>query len=93
MRGRLGCRQESGAQPSGLGPEGQCGDEAPLVGDAAGRDVGQWVHTSTTAGTSATGLRPRRLPFGHDLAGVHVLRALDDTLTLRAQLLAGPRWW
>ncbi|MFD0245932.1 NAD(P)/FAD-dependent oxidoreductase [Streptomyces decoyicus] len=39
----------------------------------------------------ATGLRPRRLPFGHDLAGVHVLRTLDETLTLRAQLSAGPR--
>ncbi|MGW3007331.1 NAD(P)/FAD-dependent oxidoreductase [Streptomyces sp. NPDC001219] len=39
----------------------------------------------------ATGLRPRRLPFGHELAGVHVLRTLDDTLTLRAQLSAGPR--
>ncbi|MGY5131763.1 NAD(P)/FAD-dependent oxidoreductase, partial [Streptomyces nigrescens] len=39
----------------------------------------------------ATGLRPRRLPFGHDLAGVHVLRTLDETLTLRAQLQAGPR--
>lgn len=38
-----------------------------------------------------TGLRPRRLPFGHDLAGVHVLRTLDETLTLRAQLLTGPR--
>ncbi|GES31402.1 FAD/NAD(P)-binding oxidoreductase [Streptomyces angustmyceticus] len=39
----------------------------------------------------ATGLRPRHLPFGHDLAGVHVLRTLDDTLTLRAELLGGPR--
>lgn len=39
----------------------------------------------------ATGLRPRRLPFGHDLAGVHVLRTLDDALTLRARLPAGPR--
>ncbi|MFI9721118.1 NAD(P)/FAD-dependent oxidoreductase [Streptomyces sp. NPDC052396] len=39
----------------------------------------------------ATGLRPRRLPFGHDLAGVHMLRTLDDALTLRTQLLAGPR--
>lgn len=39
----------------------------------------------------ATGLRPRRLPFGRELAGVHVLRTLDDTLTLRAQLLARPR--
>jgi NADPH-dependent 2,4-dienoyl-CoA reductase/sulfur reductase-like enzyme len=39
----------------------------------------------------ATGLRPRRLPFGHQLAGVHVLRTLDDALALRAELLAGPR--
>ncbi|MFE9610866.1 NAD(P)/FAD-dependent oxidoreductase [Streptomyces sp. NPDC006012] len=35
----------------------------------------------------ATGVTPRRLPFGHDLAGVHVLRTLDDTLALRADLL------
>ncbi len=39
----------------------------------------------------ATGLRPRHLPFGRDLAGVHVLRTLDEALTLRVQLLAGPR--
>jgi len=39
----------------------------------------------------ATGLRPRRLPFGHDLAGVHVLRTVDDALSLRSQLLARPR--
>ncbi|MGE7438054.1 NAD(P)/FAD-dependent oxidoreductase [Kitasatospora sp. NPDC001175] len=39
----------------------------------------------------ATGLRPRRLPFGHDLAGVHVLRTLGDALALRDQLLPGNR--
>ncbi|MEU6584997.1 FAD-dependent oxidoreductase [Nocardia sp. NPDC046763] len=39
----------------------------------------------------ATGLRPRRLPFGHDLAGMHALRTLDDALALRAELAAGPR--
>ncbi|MFJ9619454.1 NAD(P)/FAD-dependent oxidoreductase [Streptomyces noursei] len=39
----------------------------------------------------ATGLRPRHLPFGRDLAGVHVLRTLDEALSLRAQLLSGPR--
>ncbi|WP_338073495.1 FAD/NAD(P)-binding oxidoreductase [Kineococcus siccus] len=33
----------------------------------------------------ATGLDARRLPFGHDLAGVHVLRTLDDALGLRAE--------
>ncbi|GAA0616146.1 FAD-dependent oxidoreductase [Kutzneria viridogrisea] len=39
----------------------------------------------------ATGVRPRRLPFGHDLLGVHVLRSLDDALALRTELAAGPR--
>ncbi|MFE3572507.1 NAD(P)/FAD-dependent oxidoreductase [Bacillus subtilis] len=39
----------------------------------------------------ATGVVPRRLPFGHDLAGVHVLRTLDDALALRAQLQPGKR--
>ncbi|MGW1006241.1 NAD(P)/FAD-dependent oxidoreductase [Streptomyces sp. NPDC002520] len=38
----------------------------------------------------ATGVAPRRLPDS-DLAGVHVLRTLDDALALRAALLAGPR--
>ena len=37
----------------------------------------------------ATGVRPRTLP-GVGLAGVHLLRTLDDALTLRAQLLARP---
>lgn len=36
----------------------------------------------------ATGVRPRRLPFGHDLAGVHVLRTVDDAVALRADLRA-----
>ncbi|WP_394618771.1 NAD(P)/FAD-dependent oxidoreductase [Lentzea sp. JNUCC 0626] len=35
----------------------------------------------------ATGTRPRELPFGHDLAGVHVLRTVDDALALRGDLL------
>ncbi|MBV9844031.1 MAG: FAD-dependent oxidoreductase [Kutzneria sp.] len=39
----------------------------------------------------ATGVRPRTPPWGHDMAGVHVLRGLDDTAALRAALLAGPR--
>jgi 3-phenylpropionate/trans-cinnamate dioxygenase ferredoxin reductase component len=34
----------------------------------------------------ATGATARRLPFGHDLAGVHLLRTLDDTLLLREGL-------
>jgi NADPH-dependent 2,4-dienoyl-CoA reductase/sulfur reductase-like enzyme len=38
----------------------------------------------------ATGVRPRRLPTGHQLGGVHVLRTLDDALSLRAQLQKRP---
>ncbi|WP_308409409.1 NAD(P)/FAD-dependent oxidoreductase [Streptomyces pinistramenti] len=38
----------------------------------------------------ATGVAPRRLPDS-DLAGVHVLRTLDDALHLRAALPTGPR--
>lgn len=37
----------------------------------------------------ATGAAPRRLPGGA-LAGVHVLRSLEDMLALRADLQAGP---
>jgi NADPH-dependent 2,4-dienoyl-CoA reductase/sulfur reductase-like enzyme len=39
----------------------------------------------------ATGARPRRLPGTDGLAGVHVVRTLDDALGLRAELDAGPR--
>ncbi|MGW6441603.1 NAD(P)/FAD-dependent oxidoreductase [Lentzea sp. NPDC055074] len=35
----------------------------------------------------ATGTTARELPSGHDLAGVHVLRTLDDALALRGALL------
>jgi 3-phenylpropionate/trans-cinnamate dioxygenase ferredoxin reductase subunit len=38
----------------------------------------------------ATGVAPRPLP-GADLAGVHVLRTLDDALTLRTQLVRRPK--
>jgi 3-phenylpropionate/trans-cinnamate dioxygenase ferredoxin reductase component len=37
----------------------------------------------------ATGVNPRSLP-GADLAGIHLLRRLDDALSLRARLLDGP---
>lgn len=39
----------------------------------------------------ATGAQARRLPVGHELAGVHVLRTLDDCLALRAELRPGAR--
>ena len=38
----------------------------------------------------ATGVTPRRLP-GSDLAGIHILRTMQDALALRAGLLAGPK--
>ncbi|MEV4169191.1 FAD-dependent oxidoreductase [Nonomuraea sp. NPDC049709] len=39
----------------------------------------------------ATGLEPRTLPGQDGLAGVHVLRGLDDALTLRTHLTAAER--
>jgi NADPH-dependent 2,4-dienoyl-CoA reductase/sulfur reductase-like enzyme len=40
----------------------------------------------------ATGMRPRTLPVaGSQLAGVHTLRSLDDSLALRARLTPGTR--
>jgi 3-phenylpropionate/trans-cinnamate dioxygenase ferredoxin reductase subunit len=39
----------------------------------------------------ATGVRPRRLPAGHELAGVHVLRDQLDVAALRTAFAATPR--
>jgi 3-phenylpropionate/trans-cinnamate dioxygenase ferredoxin reductase component len=39
----------------------------------------------------ATGVRPRRLPAGHELAGVHVLRDHADVAALRAAFADAPR--
>ncbi len=39
----------------------------------------------------ATGAAPRRLPGQPDVAGVHMLRTLDDALALRAELVSGRR--
>jgi NADPH-dependent 2,4-dienoyl-CoA reductase/sulfur reductase-like enzyme len=39
----------------------------------------------------ATGVRPRRLPAGHDLAGVHVLRGHPDVAALRAAFATAGR--
>lgn len=39
----------------------------------------------------ATGLTPRRIPGLPDLAGVHVLRSIDESRALRAELGAGKR--
>ncbi|MCT2584627.1 NAD(P)/FAD-dependent oxidoreductase [Actinophytocola gossypii] len=58
---------------------------ARAVATASGRVV------AADAVVLATGLRPRTLPGQETLAGVHVLRTLDDSLALRADLLARPR--
>lgn len=39
----------------------------------------------------ATGAAPRRLPNQPDLAGIHVLRSLDDSVALSADLEGSPR--
>jgi len=39
----------------------------------------------------ATGATPRTLPGAESLAGIHVLRTLEDTLALRKELEGGPR--
>ncbi len=39
----------------------------------------------------ATGLRPRRIPGLPDLAGVHVLRSLEDSRALREAIVPGAR--
>ncbi len=39
----------------------------------------------------ATGVRPRRLPDTDGIAGVHLLRTLEDARGLRSELTGGPR--
>src|SRR4051794_13088507 len=56
---------------------------ARTVHTAAGRTL------AAEAVVLATGLRPRTLPGQDGLAGVHVLRTLDDALGLRADLAPG----
>jgi NADPH-dependent 2,4-dienoyl-CoA reductase/sulfur reductase-like enzyme len=71
--------------------------EFVLADPAAGLDVAtRTVHTSTgralqaDAVVVATGLRARTLPGQEGLAGVHVLRTLDDSVALRADLAPTP---
>ena len=74
------------------------GAEFVLADPAVGLDLAtRTVHTASgralraDAIVLATGLRPRRLPGQAGLAGVHVLRTLDDAAALRADLLTGAR--
>ncbi|MGY1502483.1 NAD(P)/FAD-dependent oxidoreductase [Streptomyces sp. QTS52] len=72
--------------------------EFALGDPAVGLDpVSRTVHTESgrqvaaDAVVIATGVRARRFPGQGDLAGVHVLRTLDDALALRADLVPGRR--
>ncbi|MEV4291270.1 FAD-dependent oxidoreductase [Nonomuraea bangladeshensis] len=80
------------AQLDALEAEFVRGERAVAL-DVAGRavttDSGRVLRADAVV--LATGLTPCRLPGQDVLAGVHVLRGLDDALTLRAQLTAGTR--
>ncbi|MCK2215860.1 FAD-dependent oxidoreductase [Actinomadura sp. ATCC 31491] len=80
------------AELAGLEAELVLGDPAVRL-DAAAREVvtasGRVLRAQAVV--LATGLTPARLPGQDGLAGVHVLRTLDDALALRARLLTGPR--
>jgi NADPH-dependent 2,4-dienoyl-CoA reductase/sulfur reductase-like enzyme len=64
-------------------PAVSLGTDTRLVRTACGRAL------RADAVVIATGLRPRMLPGGDGLAGVHVLRTLHDALGLRAALNDG----
>ncbi|WP_460062903.1 NAD(P)/FAD-dependent oxidoreductase [Streptomyces sp. YKOK-I1] len=76
----------------GLDAEFVLGDRAVSL-DAATRTVrtGSGRELRADALVIATGVRPRTLPGGQDLTGVHVLRTLDDSLALRKELLDASR--
>ena len=77
---------------TGLAADFVLGD--PAVGfDPATRTVvtSSGRELSAEAVVIATGVRPRTLPGQDGLAGIHVLRTLDDALALRAELVGGTR--
>ncbi len=81
-----------GEDDAELGVEWRLG--VPAAGlDAAERAVtladGDVVRSDAVV--LATGSRARQLPGAHELAGVHVLRTLDDAVALRDDLAAGGR--
>lgn len=66
------------------------GDPATFL-DAAAREVqtaqGRRLHAEVLV--LAVGVQPRHLPAQESLAGVHVLRTLEDSIALRTDLRAG----
>ncbi|WP_336208071.1 NAD(P)/FAD-dependent oxidoreductase [Nonomuraea sp. LPB2021202275-12-8] len=80
------------ARLDALGADLLRGEPATAL-DPAARTVttasGRVLHGDTLV--IATGMTPRRLPGQDGRAGVHVLRGLDDALTLRSHLTAAGR--
>lgn len=76
---RLGVEWRLGRRASGL----DVGRRRVLLGDGEPVDFDGLV--------IATGATPRRLPQPPDLAGIHVLRTLDDCLAIRDALTGGPK--
>lgn len=62
-----------------------------LDADAKVVRVGDETHVPYDALVVATGASARHLPGGEELAGVHVLRTLDDSLAVRESLDRGAR--
>ncbi|MER5787355.1 FAD-dependent oxidoreductase [Streptomyces sp. NPDC001980] len=77
---------------SGLAADFVLGDEAVAL-DPAARTVrtASGRELAADAVVLATGVRPRTLPGQDGLAGVYVLRGLDDALALKAELRPGAR--
>ncbi|MEW2397167.1 FAD-dependent oxidoreductase [Streptomyces sp. NPDC046862] len=77
---------------AGLNADFVLGDEATAL-DVATRTVrtASGRALSADAVVVATGVRARELPGQDGLAGVHVLRSLDDALALKAELRPGAR--
>ncbi|UNO44346.1 NAD(P)/FAD-dependent oxidoreductase [Streptomyces sp. MST-110588] len=76
---------------AGLGLDLRLGERATAV-DTAARyvELAGGARVDYDALVVATGARARRLPGSEGIAGVHVLRTLEDALALRAELAATP---
>ena len=75
-----------------LGARWHLGDPAAGLDPAGGRVVlSSGTELAVDGVVVATGGTPRRLPAAEGVAGVHVLRTVEDADALRAQLTAGAR--
>ncbi|MEX0664563.1 MAG: FAD-dependent oxidoreductase [Acidimicrobiia bacterium] len=68
---------------------GRRAEALDVAGHVVTLDGGEHIHFSGCV--IATGAQPRELPGTPPLAGIHVLRTLDDCLAIRAELEHAPR--